>query len=265
MESTPSSRGTALVRRPSPRLAEGIVTHIARTPVDVALAVRQHEAYVAALAACGWRIVEVPPADDCPDSVFVEDTVVVCDRLAVVTRPGAPERRPETGAVEATLRGLGLTVARIEEPGTLDGGDILQIGTTVYAGRGGRTNAEGIRQLRAHLATVGRRVVAVPLDKVLHLKSAATALPDGTCLVYGDLVETGGLPAVREVPEEAGAHVVLLGGDDVLIAASAPRTAALVADLGYRPVVVDITEFERLEGGVTCLSVLIPEASRAAG
>lgn len=258
MQTSPAPRGTALVRRPGPRLAEGIVTHIARTPVDVALARRQHDAYVAALAAHGWRVVEVAPADDCPDSVFIEDTVVVCDRLAVIARPGAPQRRPETTAVEATLRELGLTVVRIEAPGTLDGGDILQIGTTVYAGRGGRTNAEGIRQLRAYLAGVGRRVVAVPLEKVLHLKSATTALPDGTCLVYRDLVETGVLPAVRPVDEEAGAHVVLLGGDDVLIAGSAPRTAALVADLGYTPVVVDITEYERLEGCVTCLSVLIP-------
>jgi dimethylargininase len=254
-----TSRGTALVRRPGPRLAEGIVTHIARTPVDVALAGRQHEAYVAALTGHGWRVVEVPPADDCPDAVFVEDTVVVCGDLAVVSRPGAPERRPETAAVEATLRGLGLTVARVEAPGTLDGGDVLQVGDTVYVGHGGRTDADGIRQLAAHLATVGRRVVPVPVEKVLHLKSATTALPDGTCLVHGDLVDTAGLPAVREVPEEPGAHVVPLGGRDVLIAASAPRTAAMLADLGYAPVVVDVSEYERLEGCVTCLCVLVPD------
>lgn len=257
MDST--SRGTALVRRPSTRLAEGIVTHIARTPVDVALARRQHDAYVAALAGHGWRVVEVPPAEDCPDSVFVEDTVVVCGDLAVVSRPGAPERRPETAEVEATLRELGLRIAHIEAPGTLDGGDVLQIGDTVFVGRGGRTNADGITQLAAHLSTVGRRVVPVPLEKVLHLKSATTALPDGTCLVHGDLVDAAALPAVREVPEEPGAHVVPLGGHDVLIAASAPRTAHLLTGLGYTPVVVDISEYERLEGCVTCLSVLIPD------
>jgi dimethylargininase len=253
------TRGVALVRRPGPRLAEGIVTHIDRSPVDVDLARRQHDGYVAALSSHGWRVQEVPPADDCPDAVFVEDTVVVCANLAVVARPGAPVRRPETDAVEATVRDLGLTAARIEPPGTLDGGDVLQIGSTVYVGRSGRTNADGIRQLRGLLSELGRAVVAVPVRQVLHLKSAIAALPDGTVLTWGGLVDTSVFPAVQAVPEEAGAHVVPLGASDVLIAASAPRTADLIAGLGYTPVIVDITEFERLEGCVTCLSVLVPE------
>ena len=142
-------RGTALVRRPSPRLAEGIVTHIERTPVDVARALAQHDGYIDALAAHGWSIVEVPPADESPDSVFVEDTVVVCDGLAVITRPGAAQRRPETEDLDiaiASLAGAPMAVARIEPPGTLDGGDVLQVGPTVFVGQGGRTNAEGIRQ-----------------------------------------------------------------------------------------------------------------------
>jgi dimethylargininase len=231
------------------------VTHIERTPVDVALARRQHDAYVRALATCGWREHAVPPADDCPDAVFVEDTVVVSGDLAVVTRPGAPERRPETVAVEATVRALGLRVVRIEAPGTLDGGDVLQTGHAVYVGLGGRTNADGIAQLEAALH---RRCVPVPLHRVLHLKSAATALPDGTVLVLADAVEPSVFPSAVEVSEPSGAHVVPLGGRDVLIAATAPRTAAAIADLGYTPVVVDITEFERLEGCVTCLNVLIP-------
>ncbi len=254
-------RGIALVRRPSPRLAEGIVTHIARTPVDVELAQRQHAAYVDALAARGWRIRSVPPADECPDSVFVEDTVVVCGDLAVVTRPGAEVRQPETAAVADTVRALGLSVATIEPPGTLDGGDVLQIGTTLYIGQGGRTNAEGIKQLDEHVAPVGRSVVAVPLEKVLHLKSAVTALPDGTVLTWGDRVDPAPFPLRLAVPEESGAHVVPIGGTDLLIAASAPATAAKLADLGYTPVVVDISEFERLEGCVTCLNVLIPAVS----
>jgi dimethylargininase len=250
--------GTALVRRPSSRLADGIVTHIERSPVDLDLARRQHEGYVTALTGHGWSVHEVPPADDCPDSVFIEDVVIVCAGTAVITRPGAPARRPETAGVEASVRQLGLTLARIEEPGTLDGGDVLQIGQTVYVGQGGRTNAEGIRQLGALLAPLGRTTVPVPLTKVLHLKSAITALPDGTPISWGDLVDHTSFATVRAVPEEPGAHVVPLGGADVLIAASAPRTAELIAAWGYRPVVVDISEYERLEGCVTCLSVLIP-------
>jgi dimethylargininase len=250
--------GTALVRRPGGRLAEGIVTYVSRTPVDVALAKAQHAAYTSALAANGWTVRQVPAADGCPDAVFVEDTVVVCEDLAVLTRPGAPARRAEVAGVARTVRALGLRTARITRPGVLDGGDVLQVGTTVYVGRGGRTDGEGIRQLRSLLAPLGRVVVAVPLGEVLHLKSAVTALPDGTFLVLPGLVPAELFPAVRPVGEEGGSHVVLLGGDRVLIAASAPRTADLLGELGFAPVVVDISEFEKLEGCVTCLSVLLP-------
>jgi len=128
----------------------------------------------------------------------------------------------------------------------------------IRTGRGGRTDGEGIRQLRALLAPLGRTVVGVPLGQVLHLKSAVTALPDGTFLLLPDLVPAGLFPAVRPVTEESGCHVVPLGGDRVLIAASAPRTAASLEDLGFTPVIVDISEFEKLEGCVTCLSVLLP-------
>jgi dimethylargininase len=252
------TRGVALVRRPSPLLANGIVTHIERSPVDVDLAGRQHSAYTSTLERHGWRPAYVTPADDCPDSVFIEDTVVVCQDVAVIARPGAPARRPETSTVEETVRGLGLQTVHIEQPGTLDGGDVLQVGTTAYVGRGGRTNDDGIRQLTELVSPLGRTVVVVPLRRVLHLKSAVTALPDGTFLAWGDEVDTATFPSVRHVPEEPGAHVVPLGGSEVLIAATAPRTAGLIADLGYRPVPVDISEYERLEGCVTCLSVLIP-------
>jgi dimethylargininase len=249
--------GVALVRRPTPDLAEGIVTHIERVAVDVDLAMAQHAEYVRALAGAGWQVREVTPAPGCPDAVFVEDSVVVVDRTAVLTRSGAPGRRAETAGTEAAVRELGLDVLRIDGEGTLDGGDVLQIGATVYVGRGGRTNAEGIRQLRAHLLPLGRTVVPVGLRAVLHLKSAVTALPDGSILALPELLEPGVFGTSRPVEEEAGCHVVPLGPSDVLISASAPRTAAHLADLGFTPRVVDISEFEKLEGCVTCLSVLV--------
>jgi dimethylargininase len=251
-------KGTVLVRTPSVRLAEGIVTHISRTPVDVVLARAQHAAYADALAASGWVIRQVPAAEDCPDAVFVEDVVVVCEDLAVLARSGAPARRAEVPGVAGIIGSLGLRTAEIHEPGTLDGGDVLQVGHTVYVGRGGRTNGAGIGQLRALLAPLGRTVIAVPLVNVLHLKSAVTALPDGTFLLLPQLVPAGLFPGVRPVDEESGCHVVPLGGEQVLIAASAPRTAEFLDDLGFTPVVVDISEFEKLEGCVTCLSVLLP-------
>ncbi len=255
------TRGTALVRRSSSRLAEGLLTHIDRTEVDVDLAHRQHRAYCDALVEAGWGVRNVAPIEECPDSVFVEDTVVVCDNLAVLTRPGAAVRHPEVAGTEEAVREAGLDLARIVDPGTLDGGDVLQVGRTVYVGRGGRTNAEGIRQLARHLASRGRTVVPVRLRNVLHLKSAVTALPDGTFLALPDLVDVSVFPALRVVDEEPGAHVVPLGDETVLMAASAARTAATLQDLGFTPTLVDISEFERLEGCVTCLSVLIPAAS----
>lgn len=257
---TVAPQGIALVRAPSPRLAEGLITHITRTPVDVELARRQHEAYVAALRSSGWDVRYVPPADDCPDSVFVEDSVVVFGSLAVITRPGAPERQPEATGTEQAVRELGLRVARIEEPGTLDGGDVLQVGRTAYVGLGGRTNTEGVRQLAKLLAPEGHEVVDVPLKRVLHLKSAVTKLPDDSLLALPALLDTSRLPSFRAVDERPGCHLVLLGGNRVLIAASAPQTAAMLEREGWQPVIVDISEFEKLEASVTCLSVLIPAA-----
>lgn len=246
----------ALVRRPSPRLADGIVTHIDRKPVDVALAGEQWQGYVAALRAAGWTISEVPPADDCPDGVFVEDTMAVFRNVAVISRPGAESRRPETAAAEATVTELGCSINRIRAPGTLDGGDVLKVGDTIYVGRGGRTNAEGVRQLRAILEPLGATIVAIPVSRVLHLKSAVTALPDGTVVGYPPLVDHAGLfGRFLPVPEESGSHVVLIGGQRLLIAADCPKTADLLADMGYEPLLVDISEFQKLEGCVTCLSV----------
>jgi dimethylargininase len=246
----------ALVRRPGPRLADGLITHIDRVPVDVRLAGLQWQQYVDALAEAGWSCVEVPPIDDCPDGVFVEDTMVVYRDLAVIARAGADERRPEAADAEYAVAAQGYRIARITEPGTLDGGDILKIGTTVYAGLGGRTNHEGITQLRQFLEPLGADVIAVPVSKVLHLKSAVTALPDGSVIGYEPLVDDrAAFKSFRAVPEEAGAHVVLLGDNRLLMAASAPKSAELFRELGYAPVVVDISEFEKLEGCVTCLSV----------
>jgi dimethylargininase len=252
----PTTLPTALIRRPSPRLAEGLVTHIERTPVDVGLAFGQWQRYVDALHDTGWHTVEVPAIDDCPDGVFVEDTMVVYGDVAVIARAGADKRRAEAAAAQRTVADQGYRIARITEPGTLDGGDVLKIGSTIYVGQGGRTNAGGIEQLRAAFAPLGADVRAVPVQKVLHLKSAVTALPDGTVIGYEPLVDDpAAFHAFRAVPEEAGAHVVLLDDDRLLMAASAPKSAQLFESLGYRPIVVDISEFEKLEGCVTCLSV----------
>ena len=244
-----------------PRLAEGIVTHAQRVAVDHDLAMRQWAGYVAALTTAGWRTIEVPPADDCPDGVFIEDTMVVYRDLAVISRPGAAARRPETAAAEATVAAAGYRIERITDPATLDGGDVLKLGSTIYVGITERTDAAATDQLAGFFRPLGATVVRVPTTKVLHLKSAVTALPDGRIVGYPPLVDDSAVfDAFLPVPEEAGSHVVHLGPDrdgvqQLLMAAGAPRSAELFAESGYRPVVVDIGEFEKLEGCVTCLSV----------
>jgi dimethylargininase len=195
--------------------------------------------------------------DAMPDCVFVEDVVVMFGDLAVVTNPRQPTRNPETTAVRRTLDDLGLESTSITE-GTLDGGDVLKVGSQVYVGLSGTTSASAIDQLARILAPRGYTVTAVPLTKALHLKSAVTALPDGTIIGYEPVVDD---PDVFEsflaVPEEPGAHVVVLDDDLLLMSSAAPETAALFTDRGYRLERVDVSEYEKLEGCVTCLSVRV--------
>lgn len=252
----------ALVRRPSPRLAEGLVTHVERVPVDVGRARSQWDGYVDVLRSVGWGVVEVPARDDCPDSVFVEDTVVVHGDLAVVTHPGHDARVPETEAVAPVVQQLGLRTVRIAPPGRLDGGDVLKVGRTVYVGLGGRTNRSGIEQLAAHVEPLGTTVIPVPVTKALHLKSAVTALPDGTVIGWDPVVDDPRVfPSYRSMPEEQGAHVVVVDERRLIVSAAATRSIDLLASLGYEPIAVEIGEFEKLEGCVTCLSVRIRRAT----
>ena len=251
-----------LARRPSPALAAGELTHLERVPVDADRALAQWLGYLDAFRRRGWEVTEIESADDHPDGVFVEDTVVVFGDLALMTSPGADSRRGELATVMSVLDDMALVVHRIEPPATLDGGDVLKVGRTAYVGRSARTNDAGIDQLRAIVTPAGWTVVAVPVTKVLHLKSAVTALPDGTIIGRSDNLED---PLVfsdfLDVPEEHGTAVVDLGDGALLMSADAPQTAELFRARGFDVDVVAITEFEKLEGCVTCLSVRIRDAS----
>ncbi|MCU1473640.1 dimethylargininase [Amnibacterium sp.] len=247
-----------LVRRPSPLLADGELTHLELTPVDAGLALTQWEGYAQAWRDLGWAVQEIPPADDQPDGVFVEDPLVVLGDLAVLASPGAASRRGELATVAQVIRATDLDVRTLEAPATLDGGDVLVVGRTVYVGRSCRTNEHGITGLATIVEPEGYTVVPVPVTRVLHLKSAVTALPDGTVVGFPpDVDDPGRFPDFLAMPE-AGAAVVPIEDDRVLMADSVPRSAALLRDRGLDVVTVPITEFEKLEGCVTCLSVRIP-------
>jgi dimethylargininase len=250
---------TVLVRRPSPRLADGELTHLERTGVDPDLALAQWHGYVQAWRDLGWQVREVEAADHQPDGVFVEDPVVVFGRLAVLASPGADSRRGELATVAAAIRDTGLEVRRLERPATLDGGDVLQVGTTVYVGRSSRTNEQGIAGLAAIVEPEGLTVVPVPVTRVLHLKSAVTALPDGTVAGFpGDVDDPDAFERFLALPER-GAAIVPIDGSRVLMASSTPAAVALLQDRGLEVITVPIGEFEKLEGCVTCLSVRIPD------
>ena len=247
----------AYVRKPSPHLGDGLVTYIERTEIDVDRAVEQWHHYCDALQSCGWSLVEAPAVDEHPDGVFIEDAAVMFGELAVITRPGAPERRGETIGLANVFSDAGLAVEDLPA-GDLDGGDVLKIGSTAYVGVGGRTTAAGVEALASMIGPRGWEVRPIPVTKVLHLKSAVTALPDGTVIGYPPLIDDQTLfPRFLEVPEEHGGHVVLVADDTVLMSTSAPRTAEMLQARGLTTVCVDISEFERLEGCVTCLSVRV--------
>ncbi len=247
-----------LVRRPSSQLADGELTHLERVPVDVGLARTQWEGYVDAFRTRGWEVVEVPADDAQPDGVFVEDALIVFGDLIVLGRAGAEARRGEAPTARTAAERLGLEVASIDAPGTLDGGDVLKVDRTAYVGASSRTNAAGIAQLRGLLEPRGWDVVEVPVTRVLHLKSGVTALPDGTVVGYAPLVDDpDAFPVFLPVPEEHGTAVVVLDPGTVLMSSDAPATAALYRDRGLEVVTVPVKEFEKLEGCVTCLSVRI--------
>ena len=224
------------------------------------VAADQHAAYVEVLRAHGVAIHHLPDAPGHPDGMFVEDVVVVVGGLAIVTRPGAAPRRGETAGLAEHLDALGLEVVTVAAPGTLDGGDVLQIGACVYVGRSSRTHDHAIEQLRRWLVPLGRTAVPVDVTGALHLKTAVTALPDGELVARPDVVDLTpfGPRPVLLAPEPAGADVLLLD-DLVVVSARAPRTAELIAERGFEVVTVAIDELEKLEAGPTCLSVLLPE------
>jgi dimethylargininase len=250
---------TAITRAPSATMEGCELTFLAREVIDVDRARVQHAAYRAALAAAGADVVLLPALDDLPDSVFVEDTAIVLDAVAIVSTMGAESRRRETAAIAPVLRRY-RTVQALVAPATLDGGDVMRVGSTLYVGQTARTNHAAVDQLSKILGRAGYRVIGVPLTKCLHLKSACTALGPHQVLVNPDWVSPDifeGLSVITvDADEPFGANAVIVG-DALLVPASAPRTRERLACAGLQPVAVDISEFEKAEAAATCLSLIL--------
>lgn len=251
----------AVTRGVSPAIVRCELVHQERQPIDVAAARRQHQEYEEALAGLGCRVQALPADPDLADSVFVEDTAIVLDEVAVITRPGAASRRPETAPVAQALAPYRRLVS-IESPGTLDGGDVLRIGRTLYVGRSARSNQAAIDQLATALAPYRYDVRGVAVHGCLHLKSAVTAVGDGVVLLDPRWVDPGVFTDTRSIeidPRERGAANALRIGDRVIYPASFPETRRRLETAGIGVTVVDVSELQKAEGAVTCCSIVFDE------
>jgi dimethylargininase len=249
---------TAITRVPSLSLPACELSFLDRQPIDVARARAQHRSYQDALRAVGARVVELPPLDALPDACFVEDTAIVLDDLAILSPMGAVTRRPESEAM-ATVLSEYRSVHWLRSPATLDGGDVLHLAKTLYVGQTPRTNAAAIDQLCQLLAPRGYRVVGVPVTECLHLKSACARVDDTTVLVNPAWVDPAifsGASVLSVADQEPWGANVLWAGNTVIFPASEPRTRTTVERKGYTTTAVDVSELQKAEAGVTCLSLV---------
>jgi dimethylargininase len=249
----------AFTRSVPPSIDRCELTHLAREPIDYARAVEQHDAYELCLRRVGCRVERLPDAPDLPDSVFVEDTAVVFDNVAVMARPGAASRRKEVDVMAAALKPY-RRLAFIEPPATLDGGDVLVTPGLIFAGITPRTTAGGARQLAAHVAPLGFDVVTVPVNACLHLKSAVTSAGRRALLINPHWVDPGyfeGFDLIDVDPSEPAAANVLLVNDRVICAEEYPLTRQRLEAHGFVTLSVPAGELAKAEGGVTCCSVLV--------
>ena len=248
----------AITNKPSPSLERCELTHLARTPIDYGVALEQHRGYQEMLRGCGAKVRALEVNRDHPDGVFIEDTAIVLDEVAIMMSMGAESRRGEPAAIERALREY-RPIERISLPATIDGGDVARVGRTLLVGQSLRTDAAGASDLARIAGRHGYRVIPVPVTGCLHLKSACTPLPDGTLLVNAEWIDMDPLEPFRTVAvpnEEPHAADVALVGETVCMAAEHPRTRELIERAGFDVRTTPLSEFAKAEGAVTCLSLI---------
>jgi dimethylargininase len=260
----------AITRDVSSTLGDCELSYVGRASIDIELARRQHDAYRRALESRGCHVIALPAEDDMPDAVFVEDVALVFDEIAIRTRPGAASRRAEVASVSNAV-GQYRAGHAIEAPGTLDGGDVLRIGRTIYVGQSARTNASGIEQLKAilgggSLEQPAYAVQPVSIRDCLHLKSAITELADGVVLINPEWIDRSMFSAYRQIeidPSEPHGANALRIGDHAIYPANFPKTQRRLENAGIALTIVDVSELQKAEGAVTCCSLVFRgEAAR---
>ena len=247
----------AIVRRPCQNMIKGITSVDLGAP-DYNKSLEQHDKYVKALQDCGLDVTVLEADNNYPDSVFVEDTALVTPTCTIITNPGAISRQGEEAAIEKALSPHYSRIERIKSPGTVDAGDILTVSTHCYIGLSSRTNREGAVQLGKILSSHGRTHSTIPINKLLHLKSGVSYLEDNIIVVAGELrnlPEFQSYNLIEIDDEEAYAANCLWINGNVLLADGFPKTRRIIEDHGYRTIVLDVSEFRKLDGGLSCLSL----------
>lgn len=248
----------AITRQVSPSINRCELTFHTKQPIDLAKAITQHEAYEECLRDLGARVVSLAAEPDLPDAVFVEDAAIVVDEVAVIPVMGAASRRPETESLAKALSAY-RPLTYLQRPATLDGGDVMRIGRRVFVGVSRRTNAEGIAQLQAALGPFNYEVIAVEVKQCLHLKSGCCYLGSNSILINSELVDPAPLAGYEliEVPasEPTAANVLSLE-NVVIVPNSFPETIGLLESRGFTAKGIDVSEFQKAEGGVTCKSII---------
>lgn len=249
-----------IVRKPSRSMVDGITSAPELGKPDYELAVKQHEAYIEVLKQCGVCVTELPALEAYPDSCFVEDVAVVTKAGAIITNPGAPSRNGETKYIVDAIRMFypDDKIAYIKSPGTLDGGDVMMVGDHFYVGKSARTNEEGICQFISILEGFGLSGSEVPLEKVLHLKTGVNYIENHTMLVSGEFIDKPEFKEFKKIvipEEEAYAANCIWVNDKVIVPTGYPKVAKAVQDAGYEVILTDTSEYRKIDGGLSCLSL----------
>jgi len=249
-----------IVKRPCPSVCDGITSAPELGKPDYEKALKQHDAYIEALKKCGVTVTVLEADNEYPDSCFVEDVAVLNRKCAIITNPGAATRNGETKAIIPVIEKFYArkNIHYIKNPGTLEGGDVMMVGDTFYVGISARTNQEGINQFAAILESYGLKCEAVSLEKVLHLKTGVNYLENNNMLVSGEFVEKECFAKYNrtQIPEnEAYAANCIWVNGTVIVPENYPAVKAAVEGLGYPVLTVDTSEFRKIDGGLSCLSL----------
>ena len=248
----------AIVRTPGKSIIEGLSNSITLGLPNYEQAIIQHQSYIDALTKCGLDVLVLEPCEEYPDSTFVEDVALITPKCAIITRPGAPSRRGEVHEIEFVLKQRFNNIEAIEAPGTIDGGDIMMVGGHYYIGLSERTNHEGAKQIIQILKKYGMSGSTISLKKVLHLKTSLSYLEKNNLVVTGECIDESSLVRYNqiEIPEkESYAANCIWVNETVIIPLGYRTTKQKIKNAGYKVVETDVSEFQKLDGGLSCLSL----------